>query len=469
MKRTSLGRYAHRQATKADLERQLANANDALEMALAVSPEIDNNFFTGGLSGNYTDRTSWDRKKVFAESLRAWRVNPIARRIVRLARSFIIGKGIKIKCDDENTQKFLDAWSKDPLNKLNKNFGRWKDEDTRTGNLFFLFTISPDGMTYVRAVPAERIENIISAENDIEQETRFTKDLIGADYYEAYDPRVEQKTFMVHFASNRPVGSVWGEGDLAPLLVWIGRYSTWLEDRVRLNHFRNAFMYIVRGKYKNESERFTREKHLNVNQPKPGSVLVVNENNEDWGILSATLDSFDASLDGIAIKKNILSGLGYPMHWFAEPEGSNKTTAEAAGTPTFRTLEEEQDDFFEMVVELARVAVEVRQRAGDRSVKADATIWVDGPDITERDNATLALALGRAYPPLADLFDRDAISPDEFMRQVYKTFAGVWTGKTPNIKKKPLVKPLANPPVNSPVKPPHDPGTDPQDPQEQDP
>jgi len=425
--------------TKADLERQLANANDALEMALAVSPETDNNFFTGGLSGSYTDRTAWDRKKVFAESLRAWRVNPIARRIVRLARSFVIGKGIEIKCDDENTQKFLDTWSKDRLNKLDKNFGRWKDEDTRTGNLFFLFTVGGDGMTYVRAVPAEGIEDIISAENDIEQETRFTKDSTGTDYYEAYDPGVEQETFMLHFASNAPVGSVWGEGDLAPLLVWIGRYSTWLEDRVRLNHFRNAFMYIVRGKYKSEGERITREKHLNANQPKPGSVLVVNENNEAWGILSATLDSFDANADGLAIKKNILSGLGYPMHWFAEPEGSTRTTAEAAGTPTFRTLEEEQDDFFEMIVELARVAVEVRRRAGG-NVKPDAVIWVEGPDITERDNATLALALARAYPNLADLFDRDGIDAGEFMRLVYKTFAEVWDGKMPDIKKKPLVK-----------------------------
>lgn len=431
-----------RKPTIKSLQRQLANANDALEMALALSPETDNNFFTGGLSGNYTDRNSWDRKKVFAEALRAWRVNPIARRIVRLARSFVIGKGIEIKCDDEETQKFLDAWSKDRLNKLDKNFGRWKDEDTRTGNLFFLFTADDSGMTYVRAVPAEQIEEIESVSNDIEQETRYNKDSTGTDFYEAYDPLVEQKLFMLHFASNKPVGSAWGEGDLSPLLVWIGRYSTWLEDRVRINHARTSIMYIVTGEYANESDRIKREKTLNANPPNPGSVLVENSNNgEVWRILSATLDSFDANTDGLAIKKNILSGLGYPMHWFAEPEGSNRTTAEAAGTPTFRTLEEEQDDFFEVVVELARVAVEVRRRAGG-NVKPDAKLWIDGPDITERDNATLALALGRAYPHLADMFDRDAIDAEEFMRQTYKTFAEVWTGKTSDIKKKPLVKPV---------------------------
>lgn len=422
------------------LQKELAIANDALEMALALSPETDNTFFTGGLSGNYTDRNSWDRKKIFAESLRAWRVSPIARRIVRLTRSFIIGKGLEIKCDDDQTQAFLEAWSEDRLNKLNKNFGRWKDEDTRTGNLFILFNVAENGMTYLRAVPAEQIEEIIATENDIEQPIRFNKDATSTDFYEAYNPDAQQTSFMLHFASNRPVGSQWGEGDLPPLLAWIGRFSTWLEDRVRLNHFRNIIMYIIEGSYASETERYNREKTVNANPPKPGSVLVVNKNNgEKWGILSPTLDSFDASVDGQAIKRNILSGVGFPMHWFAEPEGSTRTTAEAAGTPTFRTLEEEQDNFFEIVIELAQTAVNVRSRY-DKSVNPKAKIWIEGPDITERDNAALALALGRSYPHLADLFDRDAIDAKEFMKQVYKTFAEIWTGKTPNIKKKPLTK-----------------------------
>jgi hypothetical protein len=135
----------------------------------------------------------------------------------------------------------------------------------------------------------------------------------------------------------------------------------------------------------------------------------------------------------------IATGEGFPLHWLAEPEGATRTTAEAAGTPTFRTLEETQHDFFELLTELARVAVEIRSRT-DKNIDSSANITIEGPDITERDNATLALALGRAYPQLADLFDRDAIQPAEFLRLVYKMFAEVWAGKTiPKIAKKPLV------------------------------
>jgi hypothetical protein len=448
--------------TKKELENKVAALNDALEMALTVSPERDNNFFTGGMSGLYTDplnRSTWDRKKIFAESLRAWRVNPIARRIVRLMTSFVIGKGIEITSEDEATNIFLQEWVK--KNKFYKNLKRWKDEETRTGNLFALFNVQSDGMSIIRMTPAELVEEIQTLPDDIETETAYLRDEVGDKRWEAYSPDGEQKLFMMHFASNQPVGSPWGEADLSPLLVWIGRFSSWLEDRVRLNKFRTAFMYVVRGNYADESQRLARERAINANPPKSGSVLVTN-GTEDWGILSANLDAFDASVDGISLKKMIASGIGFPMHWLAEPEDSTRTTAEAAGTPSFRTLEEAQKDFFTMLEELARTALQVRARIrGD--VNPDAEIKIAGSDITERDNASLALALGRAYPHLAEMFDREAIEAPEFMRLVYKMFAEVWdeSKAAPKIKRKPLMAPGQRPDGKS-----ADAESDPADPKE---
>ena len=43
---------------------------------------------------------------------------------------------------------------------------------------------------------------------------------------------------MLHYAVNRPIGAVRGEGDLTPILPWAKRYSEWLKDRVRLNRQR---------------------------------------------------------------------------------------------------------------------------------------------------------------------------------------------------------------------------------------
>jgi hypothetical protein len=426
------------------LKNQISMLNDALEAALALSPERDNNFFTGGLSQLYEGRSGWDRKKIFAESLRAWRVNPIARRIVKLMTSFVVGKGLTIKSDDPTAQQFLQEWWNHPLNKFNRNVKRWKDEDTRTGNLFFLFNVQKDGMSIIRAVPAEQIEEIKTEENDVEQETEYWKDSTGEEKYTANQE--DETLFMVHYASNQPVGSPWGEADLSPLLVWIGRFSAWLENRARLNQFRTAFMYVVRGAYKDEAERSSRERQLQANPPKPGSVLVMNSNSgEEWGIMSANLDSFDASMDGTALKKMVMNGIGHPMHWHAEGESAISTTAEAAGTPTFRTLEESQNDFFEMLIDMAKIALKAK------GIKTTGAIWIEGPDITERDNATLALALGRSYPHLADLYDREGIDAKEFLRLTYKFFAEVWDQKkTPAIKKKPLTAPGTRPDAASP-------------------
>ena len=82
---------------------------------------------------------------------------------------------------------------------------------------------------------------------------------------------------MLHYAVNRPVGGKHGEFDLAPLLRWLSRYAAWLEDRARLNRYRQSFLYTVKSKFVNEAERQRRQAELNANPPNPGSILVIDE------------------------------------------------------------------------------------------------------------------------------------------------------------------------------------------------
>ena len=124
---------------------------------------------------------------------------------------------------------------------------------------------------------------------------------------------------MLHYAINRPVGAKWGESDLAPLLIWLSRYAAWLQDRARLNKYRQAFMYVVQGNYASDAERLARQAELNANPPSPGCILVTDAS-EIWTVLNPQLDSTDANADGLALKKMIAAGAGVPLHFLAEPE-----------------------------------------------------------------------------------------------------------------------------------------------------
>jgi hypothetical protein len=76
----------------------------------------------------------------------------------------------------------------------------------------------------------------------------------------------------------------------------------------------------------------------------PGAILVTDQA-EEWDVLAPKLDSFEANNDGLTLKKFVAAGHGVPLHWLSEPESSTRTTAEAAGTPTFKTLEDRRSFF----------------------------------------------------------------------------------------------------------------------------
>ncbi len=411
--------------------------------------ETDNTFFPGSnMSSNYRDRYDYDRQVIFSECLRAWRVNPLARRIVKLISMFVVGEGIQVQSDHAETNAFLQEWWDHPLNHLGRKVINFCDEATRSGNLFFLCTVDQaTGMLFVRGVPADQIEEIVTASNDVDQELAY-KPMAGADGlsrppWPAYNPAADQPMFMLHYSYNQPVGVPWGEPDLAPMLPWLGRYCSWLEDRARLNRFRQAFMYVVTGDYKTEAERVAKQNELNANPPPPGSVLVANKT-EVWSVIDPQLSAGEAAEDGLSIKKFIAIGAGFPIHYLAEPESSTSTTADAAGTPTFRGLEQTQTIFLSILTEIAQIAVKCRCKFSHQ-VKPDSHIKAIGPDITERDNATLSLAVARIYPAFSELFDRDGIDEQELLRIVYRMAGEVQpTADVPTMRKRPL-KPASQP------------------------
>ena len=116
------------------------------------------------------------------------------------------------------------------------------------------------------------------------------------------------------------------------------------------------------------------------------------------------------------------AGAAVPMHFIGEPEGSTRTTAEAAGGPTYRHYQQRQIFFLWMVTDLLKVAIR-RRSLVDQKVKPDAKLNVRGTDISARDNASLAVAATQIVGAFTQLYDRGIVDEEELIRLTY-TFAG---------------------------------------------
>ena len=98
------------------------------------------------------------------------------------------------------------------------------------------------------------------------------------------------------------------------------------------------------------------------------------------------------------MKKMIAAGSGIPLHFLAEPEGSTRTTAEAAGGPTYRHFEQRQRFFLWLLTDLLKVVV-YRRSLVDAHVSRRAEVTLNGADISARDNVSLSLAAGNISSP----------------------------------------------------------------------
>lgn len=139
----------------------------------AASAERDPFFYPGESVSAIRDRPAAGFRDVIERSLAAWREDPLARRIVCLTTQFSVGRGFRISSDDPQADRLLHEFWEHPLNHMDARLLEWSDELCRTGNLFILFSSDLFGMSYVRAIPAGLIEEIIPMENDIEQPRAF--------------------------------------------------------------------------------------------------------------------------------------------------------------------------------------------------------------------------------------------------------------------------------------------------------
>jgi hypothetical protein len=360
----------------------------------------------------------WDeQQQELGDALEAWRKNPLARRLVGLTTAYVVGDGIQLEADYPPLARFIEEFTTHPMNRLALRQAELCDELGRSGELFLALHTNPaDGMSYVRALPAARIDRIESRPGDYEAELKYHErvELDDPDYPEGrwwlgpLHPAANQiieagdepsngrlAPILLHFAVNRPVGCVRGESDLSPVLPWLRRYSRWLEDRVRLNAAVRAFLWIVRV----PGNLIAQKQAEYARPPEPGSVIVTDRNSEEWQAVAPTLHAADAEADGRAIRWMVVAGgPGIGLVDLGEAETSNLATAQAMGEQRWRFMKQRQGYLGYLLALLAVTAYNRAVRLGRVRGKPQTVqaVRVSAPDISSMDNGALALAASHA-------------------------------------------------------------------------
>ncbi|MHB0859608.1 MAG: hypothetical protein ACYC5M_18850 [Anaerolineae bacterium] len=331
------------------------------------------------LNGLVDDLRPWHEQRGELERIAAvCRSNPLAARLVAMTTDFVVGSGATLEAP-----AWAQAFWQDPLNRMDLRVYRWCDELSRSGELFLVLARNPvSGMAYVREIPALRIDRIQTDGDDLERELAYhelTDALEGRWWPAAGSPTAEAlggeaEQVMLHYAINKPVGQVRGVSDLAQVLVWLRRYDQWLEDRVRINRYKGAYLWQVKvegalpGTLEAKRAQYSRV-------PRPGSIIVT-DGHETWTAVQPQIGADDVSADGRAIRMMIAAGVGVPLHFLAEGESANRATAREMGTATFRHFRHRQRLFAAMVEDVIRVAAarageEVQARVRFESVLAE--------------------------------------------------------------------------------------------------
>jgi hypothetical protein len=382
----------------------------------------------GGAAGPQ-DKKWWELRDEFEDALEAWRTNPLSFRIVSLTTDYVVGSGVQISSPVAYVDRFVSRFWDHRQNRMGMRIYSWCDELTRIGELFVaLFTNPADGMSYVRTIPAVKIDRVETDPDDLERELRYHELRNDAPVEGKWWPgweaaRDELETpVMLHYAVNRAVGCIRGQGDLAPILPWLRRYREWLEDRVRVNRYKNAFLWHVRldgagpGDIQSKQGQYSKP-------PAPGSVIVTDET-EQWTPLRPDIRAEDVKDDGKALRLMIAAGAGIPLHYLAEGETATRSTAQEMVGPTVRHYEHRQRFFCDLLVDLMEKAAYRAQVAGRLArPRGGLQLSYVVADLREEDNLKVARAAREIVGYLTEMKAQGWITKRKAMELAYK-FAG---------------------------------------------
>jgi len=369
--------------------------------------------------GISTTMTQEEHSVMLLSAYNLYHTNTYARAIISNLVKFTLGKGPIIIPEDENV-KVKEVWKKfredNKFNLREKEIGvrtfrdgevflrEFKSEKTNEEPLYKIRFIRAHHI----ATPTTKSSTDENTSYGIKTDPDDIEEVI--EYYLVDDNKNYISTIpadqIIHFKIISDFDQKRGISILAVVAKRIKQYDEWLEDRIYLNKIRTAIALVRKVKGSAAQVKGIRDDGLSdrlsndrksQKAPKRGTIITASQGME-YEMLSPNINATDVKDDGRAILLGIAAAVGFPeMILTADYANANYSSTLIAQNPFVRGIEDWQDQFSSLYMDLFKRVIEYNIEHGSLPVDTKTTCRVEFPPMISADLKQLAEAFEIIY------------------------------------------------------------------------
>lgn len=367
-----------------------------------------------------------------------WRANPLANRAVELPLAYILSDGIRLTVDNDEAQGWIDAFWRDPINRMDLNLPKMMRELALYGEQCWpAFTNEVSGAVRIGYLDPEQIATVVRdpdngrqpigivTRRDQKGRARRYKVIVNGDDAELFTRRAQdiRATFTdgeCFYVTVNDLQNGNGHSDLLPLSDWVDGYDQFLFGELERVLSSRAFVWDVTLKGATQEEVDRRAGQIGA--PKPGSVRVHNDA-EEWAAASPDLKATDSSETGRLFRNHVLGGVTLPEHWYGGGGDVNRSTGDSMSEPTFKIFAMRQVLIKHTLEEIGTYVVRRRREAAGGKAPApdDAAFLVKAefPEMISRDTTRTTASLQQVVASVVSALDRSLITEELALRLIH--------------------------------------------------
>lgn len=380
------------------------------ERLQAASVSLDNEAGWRLLNGTSTRElliAPYEQQILFAYWL--YKTNPLAEFLINTPAAFVAANAMPFSCKNDEIRDLLkDFWDR---NRLEERWANYVQETGVFGNLVLSAHVSDHaGRVKLGYIDPGLIVTTICDPEDVQTKIgvklkatefhaeRTLKVILDSDTEDDLSPAAkrlrEQMTagqcFLVQV--NCMSSELLGTSDLFNVGEHLEAYEQMMLDAGEKYAQYNAFYYdiTVEGADKKELE----EQRRLYEPPRTGGAYIHNEKVKSVAV-SPDLKTPDAEAASRLQRRHILGAKNVPNHWYADPDGSNRATADAMDRPTLAAFARRQNKFKAVLKTIADFVVTSALEARYLTVPEDEAYnyEISTPPLSDKDVAKLSTML----------------------------------------------------------------------------